>query len=183
MQVRASACGLEDARTYWELVSASPNELQALTEAVVVAETWFFRDRAAFAAMARIALEHWLPANPEGVLRLLSLPCASGEEPYSIAMALLDSGFPSKRYRIDAIDISERTLAHAERATYGKNSFRGVELGFRDRHFEATAHGHDRLFDRIVSRNALPVVVRVRAAREGHVVQAVHRPNVASRHG
>ena len=142
VQVRASACGLKDVRTYWELVSASPNELQALTEAVVVAETWFFRDRMAFVAMARIALEDWLPTNPQGVLRLLSLPCSSGEEPYSIAMALLDAGFPSERYSIDAIDISARMLMHAERATYGKNSFRGAELGFRDRHFEATPHGH-----------------------------------------
>ena len=142
VQARASACGLEDARTYWELVRASPKELQALTEAVVVAETWFFRDYGAFAAMARMALEDWLPTNPEGVLRLLSLPCSSGEEPYSIAMALLDAGFPSKRYSIDAIDISARILTRAERATYGKNSFRGAELGFRDRHFEATPHGH-----------------------------------------
>ena len=102
VQVRASACGLDDVRTYWQFVSASPKELQALTEAVVVPETWFFRDRAAFAAMARMTLNEWLPSNPEGVLRLLSLPCSSGEEPYSIAMALLDAGFPSKRYRIDA---------------------------------------------------------------------------------
>jgi chemotaxis protein methyltransferase WspC len=142
VQVRASACGLESARTYWELVSASPNELQALTEAVVVAETWFFRDREAFAALARMALQDWLPTNPKGVLRLLSLPCSSGEEPYSMAMALLDAGFPSKRYSIDAIDISARILTHAERATYGKNSFRGAELGFRARHFEVTPHGH-----------------------------------------
>ena len=142
VQMRASACGLESARTYWELVSTSPNELQALTEAVVVAETWFFRDCEAFAAMSRMALQGWLPTNPEGVLRLLSLPCSSGEEPYSMAMALLDAGFPSKRYSIDAIDISAQILTHAERATYGKNSFRGAELGFRDRHFEATSHGH-----------------------------------------
>ena len=166
VQARASACGLEDARTYWDLVTASPSELQALTEAVVVTETWFFRDREAFTAMARMALEDWLTANPEGVLRLLSLPCSSGEEPYSMAMALLDAGFPSTRYNIDAIDISARILTHAERATYGRNSFRGAELGFRDRHFEATPHGH-RL------RNAVRHTVRF---QRGNLLAATFLP-------
>ncbi|ODV41430.1 hypothetical protein AWV79_36315 [Cupriavidus sp. UYMMa02A] len=42
---------------------------------------------------------------------MLSLPCASGEEPYSIAMALLDAGIPAARFRIDALDISARALS------------------------------------------------------------------------
>jgi len=142
VRARASACGVGDTRTYWELVSASATELQALAEAVVVAETWFFRDREAFAAMTRVAHKDWLPIHPEGVLRLLSLPCSSGEEPYSMAMALLESAFPANRYCIDAVDISARALTRARCAVYGKNSFRGVELGFRDRHFEATQHGY-----------------------------------------
>jgi chemotaxis protein methyltransferase WspC len=84
----------------------------------------------------------WLPAHPEGILQLLSLPCSSGEEPYSMAMTLLDAGFPANRFRVDALDISKRALARARSAVYGKNSFRGADLGFRDRYFEATAHGH-----------------------------------------
>ncbi len=139
---RVLACKLDEARSYWEFVRTSPTEQQALIEAVVVAETWFFRDREAFAAMARIAHQDWLPNHPEGVLRLLSLPCSSGEEPYSMAMALHEAGFPAKRHCIDAVDISVRALGHAQRAVYGKNSFRGVELAFRDRYFEATAHGY-----------------------------------------
>ena len=59
-----------------------------------------------------------------------------------MAMALLDSGFPATRFHIDGIDISARALAHAKRAVYGRNSFRGQELAFRDRHFKATSHGY-----------------------------------------
>lgn len=142
VQVRMSACELNDMLAYLELVRASTTELQALIEAVVVSETWFFRDREAFSALARMAFEEWLRTHTEGVMRLLSLPCSSGEEPYSMAMALLDMGFPPSRFQIDAVDISVRVLTHAKRAVYGKNSFRGDHLDFRDRYFEATAHGH-----------------------------------------
>ncbi len=142
VQARISACELKHTGAYWELVSTSSDELQALTEAVVVAETWFFRDRQAFAELTRVALKDWLPEHSVGVLRLLSLPCSSGEEPYSMAMSLLDSGFPPKRCCIDAVDISAQALVRAQRAVYGKNSFRGGELCFRGRYFEATEHGY-----------------------------------------
>ena len=142
VQARMAACGLRDSPAYLELVRASTNELQELIEAVVVPETWFFRDREAFAALARIAAEEWLRTHTSGVMRLLSLPCSSGEEPYSMAMALLGTGFPASLFHIDAVDISTRVLTHAKRAVYGKNSFRGDPLDFRDRYFETTAHGY-----------------------------------------
>lgn len=142
VQGRMLACELNSTGVYLELVQASAAELQALIEAVVVPETWFFRDREAFTTLAGMAFEEWLRTHPTGMMRLLSLPCSSGEEPYSMAMALLDAGFPASRFQIDAVDISARVLAHAKRAVYGKNSFRGDNLGFRDRYFEATAHGH-----------------------------------------
>ncbi|BAL27274.1 CheR family methyltransferase [Azoarcus sp. KH32C] len=138
---RLAACALDDLDAYRQRVSASGEELQALIEAVVVPETWFFRDREAFAGLCRFALDRWLPRHPEGVLRLLSVPCATGEEPYTMAMALIDAGFPMGRCSIDAIDVSAASLERANRAVYGKNSFRGDDLGFRDRHFERTAAG------------------------------------------
>jgi chemotaxis protein methyltransferase WspC len=142
VRVRMSACELNDMLAYLELVRTSAPELQALIEAVVVPETWFFRDREAFSALAHMAFEEWLRTHTDGVMRLLSLPCSSGEEPYSMAMALLDAGFPASLFQIDAVDISARLLTHAKRAVYGKNSFRGDNQEFRDRYFEATAHGH-----------------------------------------
>lgn len=142
VQARMSACAIGNLSDYAARARDSKAETQALIEAIVVPETWFFRDREAFAALTRIVQEEWRPAHPEGLLRLLSLPCSSGEEPYSMAMALLDARFPADRFRIDAVDISAHTLVRARRAHYGKNSFRGVELDFRERHFEATTHGH-----------------------------------------
>ncbi len=141
VNARVSACGLKDLYDYWEHVHACEAELQELIDEVVVPETWFFRDSEAFAALAREACEKWLPAHPGQELRLLSLPCATGEEPYSMAMALLMAGFPAGLFRIDAIDISARLLRRAEKAVYGKNSFRGNGLEFRDRFFEPAGNG------------------------------------------
>jgi chemotaxis protein methyltransferase WspC len=108
----------------------------------VVTETWFFREKHPFAALARLVTEEWLPAHPAEALRLLSVPCASGEEPYSMAMTLLDAGVPASRFLIDAVDLSARALAFAQRALYGRNSFRGAELDFRNRYFRPARGGY-----------------------------------------
>ena len=125
---------------YYRAVTQDPARMQELIEAVVVPETWFFRDPEAFAALARLARLrlHERPASP---LRVLSAPCSTGEEAYSVAMALIEAGIPAERFTIDAIDVSERALAIARRAHYGRNAFRGRSLGFRDRHFRATDGG------------------------------------------
>lgn len=125
---------------YWQLLQVSPDERQALVEALVVPETWFFREREAFAALAQLASVR-LAREPGQPLRLLSAPCSTGEEPYSIAMALLDAGIDAQRFTIDALDISARAIAHAQAAAYGRNSFRGNALAFRERHFSAAANG------------------------------------------
>lgn len=138
---RLAACGLEDAEVYGERLDASEQELQELIEAIVIPETWFFRDPAAFTALVRVVNEEWLPRHAQGSLRILSLPCSTGEEPFTMAMALLDSGFPLQRLHIDAIDISLRAIAFAQRGIYGKNSFRARDLSFRDRHFEPLQDG------------------------------------------
>jgi chemotaxis protein methyltransferase WspC len=147
LRTRLAVCGL-DADAYWEHVRASELETQELIEAIVVPETWFFRDRNAFDALSGAVLPGLRKSQPERVLHILSLPCATGEEPFSIAMALLDAGFAAGGFQIDACDISLRAIAFAQAATYGRNSFRGHELGFRARYFEQTASGH-RLCDDI----------------------------------
>jgi len=57
-------------------------------------------------------------------------------------MALLDVPVPPNRFVIDGVDISSRALARAEHAVYGRNSFRGKDLAFRDRHFRHTKDGY-----------------------------------------
>ncbi|SDH73854.1 chemotaxis protein methyltransferase WspC [Pseudomonas flavescens] len=138
---RVADLGCADEDAYWLQLQVSSLEQQALVEAVVVPETWFFRYPESFVALAQLARERVAQIMGVRPLRILSLPCSSGEEPYSIAMALLDAGLPGDTFRIDAMDISELILVRAQRALYGRNSFRGDNLSFRDRHFVETPEG------------------------------------------
>ena len=138
---RMRILGLNRLEDYQRSLEQSRTEWNELVEAVVVAETWFFRDPELIAAFVRLVGEEWLPAHPIARLRLLSVPCSSGEEPFSLVMALLDAGVPAHRFQVDAVDISARAVAAAARGVYGRNSFRGTDLAFRDRYFQPSAEG------------------------------------------
>ncbi|MDQ2149452.1 CheR family methyltransferase [Alcaligenaceae bacterium C4P045] len=141
IRTRAQARAQGDIDVYWSVLQSSPSELQALIEAVVVPETWFFRYPESIALFAAWATAQLAAPGAKPVLRILSLPCSTGEEPYTLAMALLDAGVAPARFVIEAIDISPRVIEAAQIAHYGRNSFRGDDLAFRDRHFTDTAAG------------------------------------------
>lgn len=137
---RQAASGEEGPEAYCERVRRDATELQELVEALIVPETWFFRDREAFLTMGRELCESASAAVRP--LRILSFPCSTGEEPYSAVMTLLDAGMAPESISVDAVDISERSLAHARDGLYRSNSFRGSQLAFRDRYFERTDAGY-----------------------------------------
>src|SRR5205814_2378479 len=104
IRLRMKRLGMPDTSVYRELLTRSETEWDELVESVVVTETWFFRDPEAFSVVVDAAR-----ACPPGAsLRVLTIPCSSGEEPYSLAIALRDAGIPAERVRIDAVDISSR---------------------------------------------------------------------------
>jgi chemotaxis protein methyltransferase WspC len=146
-ETRMAAVGAEDAAAYADLVARSPAERDLLVEEVVVGESWFFRDAQVFSFVAGAATTR--AAVPgRGPVRILCVPCAGGEEPYSVAMALLDAGLEPGRFTIDAIDVSHAALARAARGSYSANAFRTADLAFRDRWFAAVA-GRRVIADRI----------------------------------
>ena len=142
LQQRSVAVLAADLDDYWLHLQQSAEEQQALIEAVIVPETWFFRYPESFGAL--VGLAHKRVAELAGTrpLRILSLPCSTGEEPYSIAMALLDGGVSPAAFRIDGMDISPNSVAKGLQGDYGRNSFRGSDLAFRERHFSTLAELH-----------------------------------------
>lgn len=139
---RIKSCGVSDPEAYLRRLRTSPAEWEALLELVVVPETWFFRNKESFAFLTRQVRSEWLQGTAGSELRVLSVPCASGEEPYSVAMALADTGLEKGRLAIEAMDISPAALDKARQGIYGPESFRGKNLSFRDRYFDPVPGGH-----------------------------------------
>lgn len=153
---RSTATLAQSADEYWCTLQCSSAEQQALIEAVIVPETWFFRYPESFATLAKLATRRLAELNNMRALRILSLPCSTGEEPYSIAMALLDAGFKPHQFKVEGMDVSPLSVEKARRALYGKNSFRGQDLAFRDRHFTAENDAY-RLGGRVLEQVRLQV--------------------------
>ncbi|WP_087502656.1 protein-glutamate O-methyltransferase CheR [Pseudomonas sp. SID14000] len=156
LRQRCVAVNAADLDDYWLHLQQSMAEQQALIEAVIVPETWFFRYPESFTALAGLAHKRLAELAGARPLRLLSLPCSTGEEPYSLAMALLDAGIAPGAFLIDGMDISPSSVAKAGQAVYGRNAFRGSDLSFRERYFDALDEGHH-LHERVREQVSLQV--------------------------
>lgn len=135
---RMAVCRLNTYEEYVQLLQTSTEEMQELIELMINSETWFFREKRAFDYLFyKIKL-----LRMEGdTLKVLSLACSTGEEPYSIAIVLFNAGLSKNDFRIDAIDISQRALDLAEVGKYRENSFRSKDMNFREKYFNSTSSG------------------------------------------
>ncbi len=141
VRIRMNELGLVDVGSYISLINSSEIEIQALIEEVVVPESWFFRDEGPFRHFQDHVRACWVANPARAPLRVLSIPCAGGEEPYSIVIALQEIGLDARRYQINAIDVSMRRLEVARRGIFSSNAFRGSDLSFRDRYFQSHPEG------------------------------------------
>jgi chemotaxis protein methyltransferase CheR len=133
---RAEKKGLATHDYLHRLQSAhSDTELQALAIELTVPETYFFRHMDQFRAFAEVAL----PAaramrGPSSTIRILSAGCATGEEPYSLAMMARERGAGDVDVR--ALDISSAVLARAARGVYSPWALRETPADSRKRWFK-----------------------------------------------
>jgi chemotaxis protein methyltransferase WspC len=126
---RMRCLGLADAGLYARRLESDAAEFGTLADAAVVEESWFFRGGGVFDHLAlRLAAERLS-------FRVLSLPCCTGEEPYSLAIALIERGVPSERWRIDGVDLSGRLVARAIAGLFSEFSFRQTPADIRARYF------------------------------------------------
>jgi chemotaxis protein methyltransferase WspC len=136
LNARLAALGLSDLAAYADRVAGSAEELACLADEVVVPETWFFRGGAVFAFVA----EH-VRAAPGRPFHILSAPCSSGEEPYSLAIALAEAGVPREAWSLEAIDLSRRSLDRARRGFYREAAFRETPPEVRRKYFRPALGG------------------------------------------
>lgn len=104
-------------------------------DALSVQETYFWRESDHLKALATTIIPRLIERHRRSI-RIWSIPCASGEEPLSIAMALNEAGaFHAANIEIHASDASAAALAKARSRRYGRRSFRQLPSDLQARYF------------------------------------------------
>lgn len=133
--------GVASIEDYVKKVNGSAAEWAKLVDAVVVGETSFFRNTTPFVTLQSHLKQFVLNKRRGGALRILCLPCSTGEEAYSIAMVLFDMGLSADKFFLFAGDISEHVMQIAKAGSYSPYSFRGEDVAFREKYFTSQPDG------------------------------------------
>jgi chemotaxis protein methyltransferase CheR len=143
---RAIERGFDSLLDYYYLLkydSGAEEEWLHAIDALAVQETYFWREFDQLRALTEGILPR-LAALRSRPIRIWSMPCASGEEPLSIAMTLTETGWFSRAViHLDASDASEAALRRARAGRYAPRSFRQLPEPLRARYFEPVGGSND----------------------------------------
>ena len=137
-RIRTSGCkSVED---YMEVLRRKEEEVKRLLSALTINVTEFFRNRSTFDKLRDIVLpDIFAMKERDRSIRIWSAGCASGEEPYTVAIILKES-FPEELKRFDisitATDVDEEIINKAAAGVYTREKLTGVEPTLRDKFFQ-----------------------------------------------
>ena len=126
------------------LRSDAEHEIEHLINAFTVNETYFYREDLQLRCMTSSLLEEiLLRKSPDEPIRIWSVPCSTGEEPYSIAIWLMENWPAIDRYNIEIIgsDIDTRALKAAAEGIYGERALMRLSKSIKERYFRPLLNG------------------------------------------
>src|SRR6266496_5065721 len=134
-------------RDYADYLRIHPGEVGELVKAFLINVTQFFRDAEAFAFLKSEILPRLVARAHERdrVLRFWAAGCATGEEPYSLAMLLTDilgAELSQWSVKIFATDLDEAAINFARRGLYSENLLKSIPNEYQNRFFERVDHGY-----------------------------------------
>lgn len=137
---RIHATGADDFRSYFIALrfESRGEELQQLVNAMTVNETYFFREAYQFDCMVNDMLAEVVRRKrPGGRIRIWSVPSSTGEEPYSIAIYLLERWPLINQYEVEILssDIDTTVLAAAQHGVYSARSVGQLPKDYLTRYF------------------------------------------------
>ncbi len=159
--VRMRACGVHNYADYLGVLERVPAELDLLADALTINVTNFFRNPETWEWLGTHLLPDLL-SEREGRLRVWSAGCASGEEPYTLAMLIalvlerLDRSAWLERVQVDATDIDRVSLERAAAARYPERAFAEMDPATRARFCVDAGDGQ------LAVRDELRALVKVR---------------------
>jgi len=135
---------LDSPKTYYTLISTDSGELKSFLDSVTTNLTRFFRNQAHFDALQNYVIPELLKIkiNDEKVIKIWSAGCSTGEEPYTIAMLLLDILPPAWKFDIIASDLSLKCLMTAKEGFYANNRVEGIPDSFLKKYFDKVEGGY-----------------------------------------
>jgi chemotaxis protein methyltransferase CheR len=154
------ARGLNSFMDYYYLLkyAAEPDEWLKLMDALAVQETYFWREIDQLRAVVDCVVPQLVTALTGRPLRIWSVPCASGEEPLTIAMLLSEAGwFERAAIEIVASDASPSAIERARAGRYTHRSFRNLPPAMREKYF-AEQNGYWTVDPRLQQRVSYDVV-------------------------
>ena len=141
---RMQELGVKSVRDYLDCLTIKPMrqaELVALLNEITIGETCFFRNQPQLDAFKKVVMPKIIEAKakfPIKNLRIWSAGCSTGEEPYTLAMMLIEESMGTLagwKIEIFATDLNERSVAHAKQGVYGEYSTRNVNATYRQKYF------------------------------------------------
>ncbi len=138
MDVRMDALGLDDYNVYYSLMlsgAGGKQEFNELLRLILIKETYFSRDERQLQVLTGKILPELAERKKGAEIKIWSAGCATGEEPYSIAMAIMESGFSGGAVSLYATDISEDALRKAQEGIYSKSSIRAIDRAILNKYF------------------------------------------------
>ncbi|HEY0836965.1 MAG TPA: protein-glutamate O-methyltransferase CheR [Azospirillum sp.] len=138
---RVERVGVSSVQSYLSLLrfDTSGRELEEIVNSLTVNETYFWREEHQFSCLADAILPEVVRRKRHGQsVRIWSLPCSTGEEPYSIAIWLLENWADVDHYNVEilASDIDTKVLAAAREGVYDARSVQKLPKRVLDRYFQ-----------------------------------------------
>jgi chemotaxis protein methyltransferase CheR len=138
---RGNELGIKTFRQYFSIIrfeDKDGTEFQNLINELTVNETYFFRENYQFEALIKNILPEIDKRKPDGAtIRILSAPCSTGEEPYSIALHLLedDTIVNERDIEIVGIDIDSNVIKKAQSGLYSERSVHMLDERMKESYF------------------------------------------------
>ena len=147
---RIERSGTRSVQAYLNLLQTSAVEPELLINAFTVNETYFYREDHQLRCLSQSLLpEIAATRRPGDLIRIWSVPCSTGEEPYTLAIWLLENWKLVDAYNIEIVgsDIDTRVLNEAAIGDYGVRALARLPADVAERYFEPIRDGERRIIE------------------------------------
>jgi chemotaxis protein methyltransferase CheR len=145
---RMAATGIAGFPEYFALLRGNAGELEIFINAFTVNETYFYREEHQLRCLSNALLPIVIAGKTPGdLVRIWSVPCSTGEEPFSIAIWLLENWPLVDAYNVEIVgsDINTRALADARSGNYGERSLSRLPPNLVEDYFRVQPDGSWRI--------------------------------------